>query len=53
VHLGVVEVEVGLVRVEAVPVVGLATGSHAQFEVSKSLKMMRVPAYASGVSLHT
>ena len=41
-HLGVVVVEVGLVREEAVPVVlRRATGSHVQFDGSVSTKMIR------------
>ncbi len=60
-HLGdraldvrIVEVEVGLMAEEAVPVVlTCATGSSAQLDVSVSVKMMRVPAYFVGSSLHT
>ena len=40
-------------RIEAMPVVALATGSHDQFEVSKSLKIIRASLYCSGVSLQT
>ena len=43
-HLGVVEVEVGLVGEEAVPVVGARDGIHVQFEGSVSMKMMRTSA---------
>ena len=52
-HRGVVEVEVGLMRVEAVPVVAFAVGCRVQFDASKSLKMMRASLYFLGVSLHT
>jgi hypothetical protein len=44
---GLIEVEIGLVAEEAMPVVLPATGSQVQFDVSVSVKMMRVPAYFS------
>ena len=50
----IVEVQVGLVVKEAVPVVGAgASGSHVQFDVSASLKITRACAYRSVVSLQT
>ena len=52
-HARIVEVEVRLMREEAVPVIGPAAGSQVQFDFSVSLKMMRVPAYFWSVSLQT
>ena len=49
----VVEVQVGLVVEEAVPVVAFATGSHVQFDFSVSVKMMRASVYFWSVSLQT
>ena len=52
-HLGVVVVEVGLVREEAVPVEARAVSLHVQFDFSVSVKMMRASLYFWAVSLHT
>ena len=52
-HLGVVVVEVGLVREEAVPEVLAANGSHVQFDGSVSRKMIRASGQRSSVSDQT
>jgi hypothetical protein len=45
----IVEIEVGLVRIEPVPEKAPATGSHVQLDFSVSRKMMRVSVFLVGV----
>ena len=52
-HPRIIEVQIRLMRVEAMPEIGLRNGSQVQFDFSVSMKMMRVPAYFWSVSDQT
>ena len=47
--IGVVEIQIRLMMIKAMPEVLIGRGSHVQFDVSKSLKMIRASLYLSAV----
>jgi hypothetical protein len=52
-HGRIIKIQIRLMRIKPMPIVRFCQGSHAQFDVSKSLKMIRASLNFSGVSLQT